>query len=127
MKNGMNIFSFHFSFHFTFGCFAFSLALMGAARGISFLYNIHNFFGRFLCILPIDFYPEIVYNVGTTKEKEEPQMTEWEILKYGKYITDESYTTWDHHVYRLRAIRYKDHLYWHKMIDGEVVEFKILR
>ena len=123
MKNGMNI----FSFHFTFGCFAFSLALMGAARGISFLYNIHNFFRRFLCILPIDFYPEIVYNVGTTKEKEEPQMTEWEILKYGKYITDESYTTWDHHVYRLRAIRYKDHLYWHKMVDGEVVEFKILR
>lgn len=54
-------------------------------------------------------------------------MNEQDILKYGKYITDESYTTWDHHVYRLRAIRYKDHLYWHKMVDGEVVEFKILR
>ena len=54
-------------------------------------------------------------------------MSEREILRYGKYITDESYTTWDGHKYRLRAIRYDGHLYWYKMVDGEVVEFKILK
>ena len=37
------------------------------------------------------------------------------------------YTTWDNHNYRLRAIRYNGKLYWHKMVDGELVEFKILR
>lgn len=54
-------------------------------------------------------------------------MIEQEVLRYGKYITDESYTTWDGHNYRLRAVRYDRHLYWHKMVDGEVVEFKILK
>lgn len=54
-------------------------------------------------------------------------MTEQDVLRYGKYIIDESYTTWDRHNYRIRTIRYDGHLYWHKMIDGEVVEFKILR
>ena len=68
-----------------------------------------------------------MYYNKATKVKEEFQMDEQDILRYGKYITDESYTTWDHHIYRLRAIRYNDHLYWHKMVDGEVVEFKILR
>ena len=94
--------------------------------GILFYWQFHQFFNQFLCILPLDFFPEMYYNKAT-KVKEEFQMNEQDILRYGKYITDESYTTWDHHVYRLRAIRYKDHLYWHKMVDGEVVEFKILR
>lgn len=49
------------------------------------------------------------------------------ILRYGEYLTDEQYTTWDNHHYRLRAIRYNGKLYWHKMVDGELVEFKILR
>ena len=49
------------------------------------------------------------------------------VLCYGEYLTDEQYTTWDKHHYRLRAIRYNGKLYWHKMVDGEVVEFKVLR
>lgn len=49
------------------------------------------------------------------------------ILRYGEYLTDEQYTTWDNHNYRLRAIRYNGKLYWHKMVDGELIEFKILR
>lgn len=54
-------------------------------------------------------------------------MNEQNILRYGEYVTDESYTTWDKHNYRLRAIRYENHLYWHKMVDDEVIEFKKLR
>ena len=49
------------------------------------------------------------------------------ILRYGEYLADEQYTTWDNHNYRLRAIRYNGKLYWHKMVDGELIEFKILR
>lgn len=52
---------------------------------------------------------------------------ERDVLRYGEYLTDEQYTTWDSHYYRLRAIRYNDKLYWHKMVDGELVEFKELR
>ena len=52
---------------------------------------------------------------------------ERDVLRYGEYLTDEQYTTWDSHYYRLRAIRYEGKLYWHKMVDGELVEFKILK
>lgn len=52
---------------------------------------------------------------------------EKDVLRYGEYLTDEQYTTWDMHTYRLRAIRYDGKLYWHKMVDGELVEFRSLR
>lgn len=52
---------------------------------------------------------------------------ERDVLRYGEYLTDEMYTTWDMHTYRLRAIRYNDKLYWHKMVDGELIEFKVLK
>lgn len=42
-------------------------------------------------------------------------------------IVDEMYDTWDGHTYRLRVVRYDDTLYWHKMVDGGLVEFKVLR
>lgn len=48
------------------------------------------------------------------------------VLRYGEYLVDEQYTTWDKHNYRLRAIRYENLLFWHKMVDGELVEFKFL-
>lgn len=54
-------------------------------------------------------------------------MTEQEVLRYGEYVTDESYITWDKHNFRLRAVRYNGHLYWHKMVDGEITEFKELK
>lgn len=49
------------------------------------------------------------------------------VLRYGEYVIDKEYTTWDNHNYRLRAILCNGKLYWHKMVDGELVEFKILR
>lgn len=52
---------------------------------------------------------------------------ERDVLRYGEYVVDEMYTTWDMHTYRLRAIRYKGKLYWHKMVDGNLVEFRSLR
>ena len=52
---------------------------------------------------------------------------ERDVLRYGEYVIDKEYTTWDNHNYRVRAIRYNGKLYWHKMVDGELVEFKILK
>lgn len=51
---------------------------------------------------------------------------ERDVLRYGEYVVDESFDTW-RNTYRLRAIRYNGKLYWHKMVDGELVEFKELR
>lgn len=52
---------------------------------------------------------------------------EWNALRYGEIIVDEMYDTWDMHTYRLRAVRYNGKLYWHKMVDGRLVEFRSLR
>ena len=52
---------------------------------------------------------------------------EKDALRYGKIILDEVYNTWDGHLYRLRAIRYKGKLYWHKMVDGKLMEFRRLK
>lgn len=46
------------------------------------------------------------------------------VLRYGEYVIDKEYTTWDNHNYRLRAIRYNDKLYWHEMVDGKVIDFR---
>ena len=52
---------------------------------------------------------------------------EKDALRYGEIILDEIYNTWDGHLYRLRAIRYKGKLYWHKMVDGKLMEFRKLK
>lgn len=51
---------------------------------------------------------------------------EKDVLRYGDIIVDEMYDTW-RNTYRLRVIRYEGKLYWHKMVDGELIEFKSLR
>ena len=55
------------------------------------------------------------------------RVCEKDALRYGEIILDEVYNTWDGHLYRLRAIRYKGKLYWHKMVDGKLIEFRSLR
>ena len=52
---------------------------------------------------------------------------EKDVLRYGEIIVDEVYNTWDGHLYRLRAIRYEGTLYWHKMGDGKLMEFRKLK
>lgn len=50
-----------------------------------------------------------------------------DVLRYGEIVVDETYDTWDGYTYRLRAVKYDDKLYWHKMVDGKLVEFRSLR
>ena len=53
------------------------------------------------------------------------------ILKYGLVITDDAFGKTvtefgQRNAIRIRLISYCDKLYYHKMIDGEVVDFKVV-
>lgn len=54
-----------------------------------------------------------------------------EALRYGKVLTDDSwyYFNYDNareDFVRVRTIRYESRIFYHKMVNGEVVEFKEL-
>ena len=47
-----------------------------------------------------------------------------DVLRYGEIINDESYVLYSGQNVRIRIISYNDYIYYHKMADGEVVDFK---
>ena len=47
-----------------------------------------------------------------------------DVLRYGEIINDESYVLYSGQNIRVRSISYNDYIYYHKMADGEVVNFK---
>ena len=59
-----------------------------------------------------------------------------DVLRYGEVLTDDEfecdildYTGFqiaETNYYRIRTIRYESRIFYHKMVDGEVVEFKEL-
>ena len=55
---------------------------------------------------------------------------EADALRYGTYLTDDQmecgYDCDSPFYVRIRTIKYEGKLYYHKMVDGEVVEFKEL-
>ena len=46
-------------------------------------------------------------------------------LRYGDVLTDDRYTLDVWH-YRIRTIRYESRIFYHKMVNGEVIKFKEL-
>ena len=46
------------------------------------------------------------------------------VLRYGEVINDESFVLYRGQNVRIRIISYNDYIYYHKMADGEVVDFK---
>ena len=52
------------------------------------------------------------------------KITDKDVLRYGEIINDESYVLSDGQNIRIRIISYNDYIYYHKMADGEVVDFK---
>ena len=52
------------------------------------------------------------------------KVTDKDILRYGEIINDESFVLSDGQNIRIRIISYNDYIYYHKMADGEVVDFK---
>ena len=52
------------------------------------------------------------------------KVTDKDVLRYGEIISDESFILSDGQNVRIRIISYNDYIYYHKMTDGEVVDFK---
>ena len=52
------------------------------------------------------------------------EITNKDVLRYGEIISDESFILSDGQNIRIRIISYNDYIYYHKMTDGEVVDFK---
>ncbi len=52
------------------------------------------------------------------------KITDKDVLRYGEIINDESFVLSDSQNVRIRIISYNDYIYYHKMADGEVIDFK---
>ena len=52
------------------------------------------------------------------------EITDKDVLRYGEIINDESFVLSDGQNVRIRIFSYNDYIYYHKMADGEVVDFK---
>ena len=52
------------------------------------------------------------------------KITDKDVLRYGEIISDESFVLYSGQNVRIRIISYNDYIYYHKMADGEVVDFK---
>ena len=52
--------------------------------------------------------------------------TDKDVLRYGEVINDESFVLYSGQNVRIRIISYNDYIYYHKMADGEVIDFKTI-
>ena len=52
------------------------------------------------------------------------KVTDKDVLRYGEIISDESFVLYSGQNVRIRIFSYNDYIYYHKMADGEVVDFK---
>ena len=52
------------------------------------------------------------------------KVTDKDVLRYGELINDENFVLYSCQNVRIRIISYNDYIYYHKMTDGEVVDFK---
>ena len=52
------------------------------------------------------------------------EVTDKDVLRYGEIISDENFVLYSGQNIRIRIISYNDYIYYHKMADGEVVDFK---
>ena len=52
------------------------------------------------------------------------EITNKDVLRYGEIINDESFVLSDSQNVRIRIFSYNDYIYYIKMADGEIVDFK---
>ena len=52
------------------------------------------------------------------------KVTDKDVLRYGEIINYESFVLYSGQNVRIRIISYNDYIYYHKMADGEIVDFK---
>ena len=76
-----------------------------------------------------DVYKEIKYFLDVEDGYEFPlylidKVTDKDLLRYGEVINDESFVLYSGQNVRIRIISYNDSIYYIKMVNGDVVEFK---
>ena len=76
--------------------------------------DVHKHIGSFRDVE--DGYDLPLYLIGKVTDKD--------VLRYGEVINDESFVLYSGQNVRIRIISYNDYIYYHKMADGEVVDFK---
>ena len=52
------------------------------------------------------------------------EITNKDVLRYGEIINDESFALYSGQNVRIRIFSYNDYIYYIKMADGEIVDFK---
>ena len=52
------------------------------------------------------------------------KFTDKDVLRYGEIINDESFVLYSGQNVRIRIFSHNNYIYYHKMVDGEVVDFK---
>lgn len=52
------------------------------------------------------------------------KVTDKDVLRYGEIINDESFVLSNSQNVRIRIFSHNNYIYYHKMVDGEVVDFK---
>ena len=52
------------------------------------------------------------------------EVTDKYVLRYGEIINDESFVLYNGQNVRIRIFSHNNYIYYHKMVDGEVVDFK---
>ena len=52
------------------------------------------------------------------------KVTDKDVLRYGEIINDESYVLYSGQNVRIRIFSHNNYIYYHKMVDGKVVDFK---
>ena len=52
------------------------------------------------------------------------KVTDKDVLRYGEIINDKSFVLYSGQNVRIRIFSYNDYIYYIKMVDGEVKEFK---
>ena len=79
-----------------------------------------------------DVYKEIKYFCDVEDGYDLPlylidKVTDKDVLRYGEIIVDENLVDFaidDKNYVRIRIFSYNDYIYYHKMVDGKVVDFK---
>lgn len=62
-----------------------------------------------------------VYPMCVVDKLQDAEFNSDDILRYGKIVTDDD-VLWGNHAVRVRLVSYNGDLYYHKMVDGDVVE-----
>lgn len=82
---------------------------------------------------PLPLYEVKINETGEVLPYYEPAIkklvTPDDALRYGDVLTDDIFdlgSDWKNYDVRIRTIRYESHIFYHKMVNGEVIEFKEL-